>query len=127
MLIAVGMYLPFESTSAIFVGGLIKWVFELSLKRKDATDEERGRAGNTGVLVSSGFIAGESLMAVILALLVMGSDKFPVLTSFQALAFLAEPSFLLGLLGYVIAAYMLIWLPVSRMRAGGLSSHHLDH
>src|SRR2546429_6485923 len=26
MLIAVGMYLPFETTSAIFVGGVLKWL-----------------------------------------------------------------------------------------------------
>jgi putative OPT family oligopeptide transporter len=127
MLIAVGMYLPFESTSAIFVGGLVKWIFELSLERKGATEEEKGRAQNTGVLVSSGFIAGESLMAVALALLVMGADKFPVLLSFQGLAFLAEPNFYLGLFGYVIVLAMLVWLPISKMREGGLSSPHLDH
>ena len=28
MLIAVGMYLPFDTTSAIALGGAIKWVVE---------------------------------------------------------------------------------------------------
>jgi putative OPT family oligopeptide transporter len=127
MLIAVGMYLPFESTSAIFVGGLVKWIFELALKRKGATEEEKARAENTGVLVSSGFIAGESLMAVILALLVIGADKFPVLLSFQSLNILEEPSFFLSLFAYVIVLGMLVWLPVSRMRSEGLPTTHLDH
>jgi len=127
MLIAVGMYLPFESTSAIFVGGLVKWIFELVLKKKEATAEERARAENTGVLVSSGFIAGESLMAVILALLVIGADRFPVLLSFQGLRFLSEPSWFLSLFAYVFVLWMLVWIPVSRMKQGGLPSTHLDH
>ncbi|MCI0410321.1 MAG: oligopeptide transporter, OPT family, partial [Acidobacteria bacterium] len=33
MLIAVGMYLPLPTTFAIFVGGLIRWVFDLRLKK----------------------------------------------------------------------------------------------
>jgi len=127
MLIAVGMYLPFESTSAIFVGGLVKWIFELSLKRKGATEEEKARAENTGVLVSSGFIAGESLMAVALALIVILADRFPILLVFQNWNFLEEPSYLLSLFAYVIVLGMLVWLPVSKMRSEGLPTTHLDH
>ncbi len=127
MLIAVGMYLPFESTSAIFVGGLVKWIFELVLKRKGATEEEKARAENTGILVSSGFIAGESLMAVFLAILVIGADKFPALLAFQNLNFLEEPSYFLSLFAYVIVLGMLVWLPISRMRSEGLPTTHLDH
>jgi putative OPT family oligopeptide transporter len=91
MLVAVGMYLPFQATAAIFVGGLIKWVFDLRLKAKKATADERQRAENLGVLMSSGFIAGESLMAVVLALLVIGGDFAPWLLSFQVLAEGVEP------------------------------------
>jgi hypothetical protein len=97
------------------------------LKRKGASEEEKARAENTGVLVSSGFIAGESLMAVVLALLVIGADKFPLLLSFQSLNFLEEPSFLLSLFAYVIVLGMLVWLPVSQMKSEGLPSTHLDH
>jgi putative OPT family oligopeptide transporter len=39
MLIAVGMYLPFDTSSAIAVGGLIKWVLERMMAAR--TDEER--------------------------------------------------------------------------------------
>jgi uncharacterized oligopeptide transporter (OPT) family protein len=127
MLIAVGMYLPFESTSAIFVGGLVKWVFEGMLKRRGATEEEKARAENTGVLVSSGFIAGESLMAVILALMVIGGDFWPPLLGFQSWNPLDAPNFYIGLLGYFIVLYMLVWLPVSKMKEGGLPSTHLEH
>lgn len=127
MLIAVGMYLPFESTSAIFVGGLVKWLFGLWLRKKEATEEEKARAENTGVLVSSGFIAGESLMAVALALLVIGADRFPALLGFQSLNFLASPSFPLSMVAYLIVIAMLVWLPVSKMKQGGLPSTQIDH
>jgi putative OPT family oligopeptide transporter len=127
MLIAVGMYLPFESTSAIFVGGLVKWLFEWMLEKRGATEEEKARAENTGILVSSGFIAGESLMAVVLAILVILADPFPVLLSFQALNFLEEPSYLLSLFAYVIVLVMLVWIPVNQMRSGGLSTKPMDH
>ena len=69
MLIAVGMYLPFHSTSAIFVGGVLHFLFRRQLARSQMDEEEKTKAENTGILVSSGFIAGESLMAVLIAFL----------------------------------------------------------
>jgi putative OPT family oligopeptide transporter len=126
MLVAVGMYLPFQATAAIFVGGLIKWVFELRLKAKKATPEERQRAENLGVLMSSGFIAGESLMAVVLALLVIGGDFAPWLLGFQVLAEGVEPSFMLSLIGYPVVLFLLAWFTVNKMREGGIPSTKVD-
>jgi putative OPT family oligopeptide transporter len=122
MLVAVGMYLPFQSTAAIFVGGLVRWLFGLAVQQQGATDEERTRAENTGVLVSSGFIAGESLMAVLLALLVIAGDFMPSILGFQNLTFGASPNFWLGLLAYPLVIALLVWIPVKRMREGGLPS-----
>ncbi len=116
MLVAVGMYLPFESTSAIFVGGLIKWVFDRRLKNQGATGEERTRATNTGILLSSGFIAGESLMAVVLALLVIGGDFMPSLLGFQALSFGFEPNLYLSLIAYPAVLLLLAWFTIGKMR-----------
>jgi putative OPT family oligopeptide transporter len=120
MLVAVGMYLPFESTSAIFVGGLIKWLFGLKLKRQGASDEVKARAENTGVLLSSGFIAGESLMAVLLALLVISGDFVPGLLGFQRLTFGFMPNFWLSLIAYPVVIYLLVWLTTNKAREGGL-------
>src|SRR3970282_589372 len=82
VLTAVGMSLPFPSTAAIFVGGVIKWIFDGVLARRRASAEERSRAENVGILVSSGFIAGESLMAVLLALVVIAADRWESITGF---------------------------------------------
>lgn len=120
MLVAVGMYLPFFSTAAIFVGGLFRALFDKRLAARNATEEETVRAENTGVLLSSGFIAGEALMAVLLAFLVLGSEFMPaLLRAKEAVTPAFEPSFWLGLLIYPILAYLLAWLPIKKMREGG--------
>ena len=122
MLIAVGMYLPFNSTSAIFVGGALKWILDKLMERRQATAEQKTKAENTGVLVSSGFIAGESLMAVTIALVygaasVLRDKGSPWLFDFREMIKPdIEPYFLLSLIGYPLAAAMLIWLPLKVMR-----------
>jgi putative OPT family oligopeptide transporter len=126
MLIAVGMYLPFQSTAAIFVGGLVKWVFDARLKAKGASEDEQRRAQNLGVLLSSGFIAGESLMAVVLALLVIGGDFAPWLLGFQGLTFGATASFWPSLIAYPVVLYLLAWFTISKMREGGLPASKVD-
>jgi putative OPT family oligopeptide transporter len=71
MLIAVGMYLPFETTAAIFVGGLIKGAADRLRDRRLADEGERTLFDNVGILVASGFIAGEALTGVLVAALAL--------------------------------------------------------
>jgi hypothetical protein len=104
------------------VGGVIKWVFGVVLKRRGASEPERARAENVGILLSSGFIAGESLMAVLLALLVMGNDFIPGLLGFQRLTGGAEPSTWLGLIIYPVALWLLVWFAASKMRDQSLAA-----
>lgn len=123
MLIAVGMYLPFHSTAAIFVGGIIRWVLDSMLKRRQANSAQTTTAINTGVLLSSGFIAGEALMAVLLAFLVLGTDLAEIANPLIA-ATAALPDFLqhnpwLGLLGFAGLAYCLLAVPLKAMTKGG--------
>jgi putative OPT family oligopeptide transporter len=113
MLVAVGMYLPFHSTAAIFVGGIIKWILESSLQNKGATDAQKTKAENTGVLISSGLIAGESLTAVILAFVVAGvslSEGTFQLTDYA----LFDPTPWLGILAFVGLFYFLIQVPLKK-------------
>jgi putative OPT family oligopeptide transporter len=115
MLVAVGMYLPFHSTAAIFVGGIIKWALETMLKKENASDAQKTKAENTGVLISSGLIAGESLTAVILAFVVAGvslSEGTFKLTDFA----LFSPTPYLGILAFVGLVYLLIQIPLNKSR-----------
>jgi putative OPT family oligopeptide transporter len=75
MLVAVGMYLPIFSTFAIFVGGVFKWVVDGLIARKRYSDAQLDRANNTGILVASGFVAGEALMGVAIAGLIVASQQ----------------------------------------------------
>ncbi len=58
---AVGLYLPIHLSTAIMIGGSIRWLFER--KKESKKDVENG------ILYSSGLIAGEGLMGIILAVL----------------------------------------------------------
>lgn len=70
---AVGLYLPIHLTSPIMVGGLIKWLITSRTKSKTELKEKNER----GILLASGYIAGEALMGVIVALAVTAGVVLP--------------------------------------------------
>ena len=63
MPVAVGMYLPFGLSTPILFGGLVAYFIE----KQNGTDSNPEISLQNGILVSSGLIAGESLMGIILA------------------------------------------------------------
>jgi len=67
MLFSVGMYLPIETTFAIFVGGLIRWATDKLRDRRGLNDAQKARVENAGVLTASGLIAGEALCGLVIA------------------------------------------------------------
>ena len=78
--VAIGLYLPFELTIAIMLGGLIRWYADKKTKNGDEKDEASG-----GILFCSGLIAGEGLVGILLAILaVLGvADWFDLSSVFQ--------------------------------------------
>ena len=69
---AIGVYLPVQLNACIMVGGVIRLLME-KMKKKE---EEKQEIINDGVLFSSGMIAGEGLVGILLALLaVFGVDS----------------------------------------------------
>lgn len=102
MIIAVGMYLPYPTTFAIFAGGVMAWLLEWNLKRRSASEEDTEKAKNTGVLLASGLVAGEALTGVFLAGLYLLNVHLPVISESPYIGFLVFP--LLG--------WMLISIPI---------------
>ena len=56
---AVGVYLPLSSSMPIFIGGMVRWLVDALRRRPDEGDS------SPGVLLSSGYIAGGSLAALL--------------------------------------------------------------
>ena len=67
MLFAVGMYLPLETTFAIFIGGILRWVTDQLRDRRKFNDAQKARVENAGVLTASGLIAGEAMAGLVIA------------------------------------------------------------
>ncbi len=61
---AVGVYLPLASSMPIFIGGCVRWFVDKVTKQTEAEGDS-----SPGVLLSSGYIAGGSIAALIVAFL----------------------------------------------------------
>jgi len=70
---AVGVYLPLSSSSPIFIGGLIRWLADLYVRKKyrgmNLTEEQLVAEGDKspGVLMASGYIAGGAIAGILIA------------------------------------------------------------
>ena len=63
---AIGLYLPIYLSVPMMLGGLLRWYLE---KRKYASEKEKDNTVQSGVLYSSGLIAGEGIVGILLAVL----------------------------------------------------------
>lgn len=71
---AVGMYLPLSTMTPVFVGGMLRHFIE----KKYGKDKEKAEKGkDEGILLGSGFIAGEGLMGVVIAIFAVILGKTP--------------------------------------------------
>lgn len=123
MLVAVGMYLPFETTFAIFIGGVFRAIGDWMAKRRGLNDAQRARVENAGVLTASGLIAGESVFGLVWA----GFIALGLATSQQRVLHMIEgwarsitsaqifnhPLYLVGLVVMALLAALMILLPLT--------------
>ena len=105
MLFAVGMYLPLETTFAIFVGGVIRWILDKMRDRRNLNEAQKARVENAGVLTASGFIAGEALMGIVIA--IFRYKEWPLPVIFQ------HPNVANGLIVLVILAIVMVRVPLA--------------
>ena len=63
---AIGLYLPIHLSTPMMVGGIVKFIVD---KKKNASEKEKKDADANGILFSSGLIAGEGLVGILLAIL----------------------------------------------------------
>ena len=63
---AIGLYLPIYLSVPMMLGGALRWFLE---KRKYASEKDKNDTVQSGVLYSSGLIAGEGIVGILLAVL----------------------------------------------------------
>jgi putative OPT family oligopeptide transporter len=105
MLVAIGMYLPLATTFAIFIGGMIRWLTDELAERKGFNQAQRARVENVGILIASGFIAGEALVGLVTAWLNYKYGKLPEI--------IKDPSYLVGLGVMFLLALVMVKVPLN--------------
>lgn len=107
MLVCVGMYLPLETTFAIFLGGVIKGIVDNFSEKRQFTIAQRVNVDNVGVLLASGLIAGEALMGLIIAIFAVG-DVF----LYDFFSFFNNPPFWISIIVLLLIGFVLVRLPL---------------
>jgi putative OPT family oligopeptide transporter len=86
---ATGVYLPLSSSSPIFLGGVVRWLVDLYLRRKHAgaklTEDQLAAEGDksAGVLMASGYIAGGAIAGILIAFIAGLADPNKTAATFQ--------------------------------------------
>ena len=105
MLFAVGMYLPLETTSAIFIGGVMRWLTDSCATAASFNDAQKARVENAGVLTASGLIAGEALMGLVKAGFSFANKRLPEI--------FAQPSIYISATVLLILGALMIYIPLT--------------
>jgi uncharacterized oligopeptide transporter (OPT) family protein len=108
MLVSVGMYLPIDTSFAIFLGGIFKGILDHYAEKRKLAGEDKENVNNTGILLASGLIAGEALIGILFAALAFGEIHL-----WKAFG---EPSYLVSLIGMLIIGSFLVVLSVRRLK-----------
>jgi len=106
MLVAVGMYLPFETTFAIFLGGVFRSLGDWVAQRRGFNQAQKARVENAGVLTASGLIAGEAILGLVWA----GLQFAPAWARPQVFS---NQSYVAGIAVMIALAVLMIRLPLS--------------
>jgi len=93
MPLAVGMYLPFTVTTPLLLGGVVYWLVERNNKRKNLSPEAAQAAIHRGFLFSSGLVAGEAIMGIVIAGFVVAKLPVPFVGQWASTGVLGLVSF----------------------------------
>lgn len=102
--VAVGIYMPLEVTSALFIGGIVSYLAEQSRTKSKASSAEKAASERQGILFASGLIAGEALIGIFLAI--------PFVAYQSTNVFRIVPEALVGstdVLGLLVTIAILYW------------------
>lgn len=113
---AVGIYLPISTSAPIFIGGIVRYLVDIYLKRKlkaKNLDDDQIAAEtdkSNGVLLASGYIAGGAIAGILIALFAVQPTLKGIQDAAEHWAKDGNPFFssdLLGLLPFLVLAVIL--------------------
>jgi OPT family oligopeptide transporter len=116
--VAIGIYLPFTLSVPIFSGGIVRHFTNRSIAKKYGSAEEeeisdwelaikqkgvkpKEKVIRTGLLFTAGLIAGEALMGVIVAFLIIGNIQYSLFKYPPVLPAIVIWLFIAALLAYI--------------------------
>jgi putative OPT family oligopeptide transporter len=106
MLVSVGMYLPLQTSFAIFIGGLLRWGSDVVARRRGYNEAQKARIESVGILIASGLIAGEALTGLVVAYFKFKDQPMP--------EFFPDPSYIFGLGVMALLGIAMILIPLSK-------------
>jgi putative OPT family oligopeptide transporter len=128
---AVGVYLPLSTSTPIFIGGMIRWLVDLWLRKRYAhrnLTEEQFMAEtdkSPGVLMASGYIAGGAIAGIVIAFLAGALTDINVKIEHWATAhnpfFNGANAALLSLIPFAVLVVLLYLTGREKILAGGRS------
>ena len=118
--VAIGIYLPFTLSVPIFAGGAIRSLTDRFLKKKFGSAEEeeisdwelaikqtgvkpKEKAIRTGLLFTAGLVAGEALMGVVIAILIVLGINLSIFDN---------APWLPGIIVWIYIAVLLAYIPI---------------
>ena len=93
-----------ETTFAIFVGGVIRWLTDRARDKRGFNDAQKARVENAGILTASGMIAGEAILGLVVAAFYFFNKPLPVI--------FAQPATISGFIVLVVLALVMIYVPL---------------
>ncbi len=96
--VAIGIYLPFHLNAGIMAGGLVRLALE---KRKYASESDKNNCIQSGILYTSGMIAGEGVVGIILAVFAVLNINMDI-SSKISLGNIGALIFFMGLLATIV-------------------------
>jgi putative OPT family oligopeptide transporter len=114
MLFSVGMYLPLETTFAIFIGGLIRGLVDKMAAKRSFNAAQKARVENAGVLSASGLIAGEALMGLFIAAVVFIRDRMEGRPEFWSVPGFSSVAAYLAIPIFAVLVLYLVYVPLSK-------------
>ncbi len=97
--IAIGIYLPFHLNAGVMAGGLVRGMLE---KRKYKSEYDKNSCIQSGILFTSGMIAGEGVIGILLAVFAVFNINLDIsnVINFGNVGGLASFTFLLALIHF---------------------------